>query len=117
MRVKPLRRKGKAMPHHLNKVIDALHGGIARYDPATDQFVFQYCSENLIQLFCGQTDAEAFRRATHDDALELVCESERAQLERSLREAMASGTEWNAYFRVKSDSNSLSWCQLDSWNR
>ncbi len=116
MRVKPLRRKGKAMPHHLNKVIDALHGGIAKYDPTIDQFVFQYCSANLIQLFCGRTDAEGFRRTTHDDALELVCESERAQLERSLRAAMARGAEWSAYFRVKGDATPLNWCQLDSWD-
>ena len=100
---------------HLNKVIDTLHGGIAKYDPARDQFLFQYYSPKLTRLLCDQIDTETFEMTIRDDALEFICACDRAQVESSLRAAMAQGKEWSAYFRVKNTHNHLSWCQLDSW--
>lgn len=103
------------MSKNLKKVIDALHGGIAVYDPKSDQFIFQYCSENISHLL-GYPKEELCKQANHN-ALELVCEADRAQVERVLRKAMEKGSELNAYFRVNHVQHYLKWCQLDSWKK
>lgn len=93
------------MSEILNKVVDVLHGGIAKYDRDTDRFLFLHCAGNIAQIF--GTPAE--------ELSEIICECDRAQIISALRQAMEDGKELKTYFRVKSKNNHLGWCQLDAW--
>ncbi len=101
------------MSENLNKVVEALQGGIARYEKETDRFVFQYCSENAADLL-GYRVSELYQ-AAEGNALKIICECDRMQVEQALRSAMKKGSGLNAYFRIRSKKNRLKWCQLDSW--
>lgn len=105
--------RGLNMSNNLRKVMDALHGGVAEYHKEKDEFIFRYCSERIVHLL-GCKKAELCS-LTDSNALEIVCESERKQVEQALRAAMQRGTGLNTYFRVKNKKNLLKWCQLDSW--
>lgn len=95
------------------KIIDVLHGGIARYDKASDCFLFQYCSERITHITnCRRTEADGEKNA---DAMEMVCQCDREQVNQALRNAMKKRTGLNAYFRVKTKEGHIKWCQLDSW--
>lgn len=100
------------MVKNFEKIMDALHGGIAKYDSGTDQFVFQYCSESAAHLL-GCTSDEILKE--NENALEIVCEEDRMQVDQALRTAMKKEIGLNAYFRAASKSHHLKWCQLNSW--
>ena len=100
------------MVKNFEKIMDALHGGIAKYDSGTDQFVFQHCSESAAHLL-GCTSDELLKE--NENALEIVCEEDRMQVDQALRTAMKKEIGLNAYFRAASKSHHLKWCQLNSW--
>ena len=100
------------MVKNFEKIMDALHGGIAQYDRETDQFVVLYCSESTAHLLGCSFDELPKEK---DNALEIVCESDRSQVEQALRAAMARGTGLNVYFRANNKNNHPKWCQLSSW--
>ena len=77
--VKTERQEGSFMNQNQNRGIDALHGGLAVYDGSTDKFVFQYCSDTLVKLICG--DRSEFEALT----VETPCRSF----------ASATGSRWN----------------------
>lgn len=83
--VKTERQEGSFMNQNQNRGIDALHGGLAVYDGSTDKFVFQYCSDTLVKLICG--DRSEFEALTRGNALQIVCECDREQVEQALRVA------------------------------
>ena len=101
------------MSRNLKKIIDALHGGIAKYEEVSNQFVFQYCSESILYMTDCQDKKSG--RKSDGNALELVCQCDRAQVELALRNAMKKRAGLNAYFRIKTKGNHTKWCQLDSW--
>lgn len=102
------------MSKNINRVIDALHGAIAKYDQEKDQFLFQYCSRDAANLF--GVKIERLHQELDGNAMKLVCECEREQVEKTLRTAMEQGKGVNVYFRLRNKSNQLRWCQLDSWS-
>ena len=101
------------MFENFKKIIEVLHGSIAQYDKERDQFVLQFCSESASHLLGCEVD-ELPRE--NDDALELVCEADRAQVDDALRSAMEKGRGLSTYFRVKNKNHHLKWCQLNSWD-
>ncbi len=101
------------MFENFKKIIEVLHGSIAQYDKERDQFVLQFCSESASHLLGCEVD-ELPRE--NDNALELVCEADRAQVDDALRSAMEKGRGLSAYFRVKNKNHHLKWCQLNSWD-
>ena len=88
------------MNQNQNRGIDALHGGLAVYDGSTDKFVFQYCSDTLVKLICG--DRSEFEALTRGNALQIVCECDREQVEQALRVAREEHTELSTHFWLKS---------------
>lgn len=66
-------------------------------------------SEEIISHLLGYPKEELCKQANHN-ALELVCEADRVQVERALRKAMEKGSELNAYFRVNHVQHYLKWC-------
>ena len=110
---KTVRQEGLFMNQNQDRGIDALHGGLAVYDRSTDRFVFRYCSDTLVKLTCG--DRSEFEAFTHGDALQIVCECDREQVEQALRTAREKHTELSAYFWLKGRSGYLIWCQLAGW--
>lgn len=101
------------MTENLNRVIDALRGGLAQYDPASDQFLFQYCSESLAALIGDEVSG--FEPLAARDALTVICGCDRAKISQSLRTAMAQNTRLNTCFRIRNKNNRLCWCQLNGW--
>ena len=102
------------MPEELRTVIDKIHGGMARYDRNADKFIMQYCSDQVADLLESKKTKE--RQRADQDALELVRDSDRAQIEYALRTAMKKGTGLNAYFRMKSKTDCQEWGQVYSWS-
>ena len=96
-----------------NRGIDALHGGLAVYDGAADRFVFQYCSDTLVKLICGNW-AE-FEALTGGDALQIICERDREQVEQALRTAREKHIELSTHFWLKSKNDRQIWCHLVGW--
>ena len=97
--VKTERQEGSFMNQNQNRGIDALHGGLAVYDGSTDKFVFQYCSDTLVKLICG--DRSEFEALTRGNALQIVCECDREQVEQALRVAREEHTELSTHFWLK----------------
>ena len=81
--VKTERQEGSFMNQNQNRGIDALHGGLAVYDGSTDKFVFQYCSDTLVKLICG--DRSEFEALTRGNALQIVCEWRGKSIQSSAR--------------------------------
>lgn len=101
------------MNQNQNRGIDALHGGLAVYDGSTDKFVFQYCSDTLVKLICG--DRSEFEALTRGNALQIVCECDREQVEQALRVAREEHTELSTHFWLKSKGGRQIWCHLVGW--
>ena len=96
-----------------NRVVDALHGGLAVYDESADRFVFQYCSETLVNLICS--DRSEFEALTCGNALQIICDRDREQVEQALRTAQESHSEFSTHFWLKSKGNRQIWCHLVGW--
>ena len=111
--VKTERQEGSFMNQNQNRGIDALHGGLAVYDGSTDKFVFQYCSDTLVKLICG--DRSEFEALTRGNALQIVCECDREQVEQALRMAREEHTELSTHFWLKSKGGRQIWCHLVGW--
>lgn len=111
--VKTERQEGSFMNQNQNRGIDALHGGLAVYDGSTDKFVFQYCSDTLVKLICG--DRSEFEALTRGNALQIVCECDREQVEQALRVARKEHTELSTHFWLKSKGGRQIWCHLVGW--
>lgn len=111
--VKTERQEGSFMNQNQNRGIDALHGGLAVYDGSTDKFVFQYCSDTLVKLICG--DRSEFEALTRGNALQIVCECDREQVEQALRVAREEHTELSTHFWLKSKGGRQIWCHLVGW--
>ena len=98
------------MNQNQNRGIDALHGGLAVYDGSTDKFVFQYCSDTLVKLICG--DRSEFEALTRGNALQIVCECDREQVEQALRVARKSIQSSATHFWAEKQGGVRSWCHL-----
>ena len=110
--VKTERQEGSFMNQNQNRGIDALHGGLAVYDGSTDKFVFQYCSDTLVKLICG--DRSEFEALTRGNALQIVCECDRGRWNKPLRVAREEHTELSTHFWLKSRRRQI-WCHLVGW--
>lgn len=94
------------MPKNLNKIMDAIHGAIAKYDESSQQFRFCWDSEHISRLF---------DRTALDNALDLISPCDRPVVEQALMDAMAQGRELNTYLRATDKNGNYKWCQVDSW--
>ncbi len=101
------------MSKNLNKVMEVLHGGIARYSQNTGKYVFEYCTDSIAQLY-GCTKEELWNNRMHD-ALDVICSCDRQQAEQILRDVREKGVGLKAYFRIHGEHNCIKWCRLDSW--
>lgn len=99
------------MSDNLRKMIDALHGALAVYQPEKDIFAFQHYSESIAQIF-RECDIE---KEVLADALALVCNCDRVQIEGALWAAMGAGSCLKTYFRIKDSHERIKWCQMNSW--
>lgn len=101
------------MSKNLNKVMDVLHGGIARYSQDTGKYVFEYCTDSIAHLY-GCAKEELWNNRTHD-ALDVICSCDRQKAEQILRDVREKGVGLKAYFRIRGEHNCIKWCRLDSW--
>ena len=101
------------MSKNLSKVMEVLHGGIARYSQNTGKYVFEYCTDSIARLY-GCTKEELWNNRTHD-ALDVICSCDRQQAEQILRDVREKGVGLKAYFRIHGEHNCIKWCRLDCW--
>lgn len=101
------------MSNNLNKIMDVLHGGIARYNQDTGKYVFEYCTDSIAQLY-GCAKEELWDDRTHD-ALDVICSCDRNQAEQILRKIREKRIGLKAYFRIREEHNHIKWCRLDCW--
>lgn len=101
------------MNRKIKRIIDALHGGIAVYDKGRGKFVFQCCSDSVIHLF-GYSK-EYFEKNIKENVFAILCEKDRARVERAVMSARERQVEINVYFPVQREGANLKWFQMDGW--
>ena len=95
------------------RILNAFCGAVAVYNEEYKTFCFQYCPEKVVQ-FLGY-DMPYFDMHFRKDALGLLCDEDRAEVERAVMSAKSRHIGIKVYSPVKKKSSCLKWYKIEGW--
>ena len=95
------------------KILDAFCGAAAVYNEEYKTFCFQYCPEKVVQLL--GYDMQYFDMHFRKDALGLLCDEDRAEVERAIMCAKSRHIGIKVYSPVKEKASCLKWYKIEGW--
>lgn len=95
------------------RILNAFCGAVAVYDEECKTFCFQYCPEKVVQLL--GYDMPYFDMHFKRDALGLLCDEDRAEVERAVMSAKSRHIGIKIYSPVKEKASCLKWYKIEGW--
>lgn len=95
------------------RILNAFCGAVAVYDEECKTFCFQYCPEKVVQLL--GYDMPYFDRHFSKDALGLLCDEDRMEVEHAIMSAKSRHIGIKVYSPVKEKTGCLKWYKIEGW--
>ena len=95
------------------KILDAFCGAVAVYNEEYKTFCFRYCPEKVVQLL--GYDMPYFDMHFKKDALGLLCDEDRAEIERAVMSAKSRHVGIKIYSPVREKASCLKWYRIEGW--
>lgn len=96
------------------RILNAFCGAVAVYDEECKTFCFQYCPEKVVQLL--GYDMPYFDRHFSKDALGLLCDEDRMEVEHAIMSAKSRHIGIKVYSPVKEKTSCLKWYKIDNFS-
>lgn len=101
------------MVRQIQKIVDAIYGGLAVYEEARDLFRLTHCAPNLRRLLEAGVQEGA---GEADDVLTLLCDEDQPRVAQALAVAREAQQDIKVYFPLRQrDASGQIWCQMDGW--
>lgn len=95
------------------RILNAFCGAVAVYDEECKTFCFQYCPEKVVQLL--GYDMPYFDLNFSKDALGLLCDEDRMEVEHAIMSAKSRHIGIKVYSPVKEKTSCLKWYKIEGW--
>ena len=101
------------MVRQMQKIVEAIHGGLAVYEAERDRFRLTHCAPNLCRLLEAGVREGA---GEEDDLFTLLCDEDRPRVAQALADARENRQDIKVYFPLRQQADGgQTWCQMDGW--